>query len=778
MIKNVKVFGKKMFEIIKKILNKKQNEPVMPDAKPLPEKTLFEKAKESGAFAFNDFNASLTNEQQDKYLKYSFQARTFVKRGNKFDATGVNFAKDQAIDVNPLGNDLCGLHGVANEVVFTFFAKQGFIGWQLAGLLAQHWLINNSCSIPNEDAVRNGWELSLTENNEQSKEINSFIKKKYDLKNKLIKFGRNRKIFGIGIAIPVYKDNIDIDFEKPFNIDSIKPNSLETINIIDPYWCFPEFSDSGLSNPVKSDFYSPTHYRIYNKRVHVSHLCIWKNEEPVDILKPSYYFGGIPLPQLLLERVYSEEASANESLELLRTKRTYVEKTDDMKGLFLNFDKALSRLLRLTKTRNNHGVWFTENEAKLLETNLGGLSEILTKHCELVSAIAKIPIHKLFKIRSAGSLGNKDEVQVDYDQELEDLQVSGMTNFLNHFYGIALASEYVYKKNFEIEFNSPKATDGEYENEAELKRVQSIDMLVSSGIITPLEARKCIADEKLLGLNIEVENSELETSEDPELQEALDEFIEAEHKRDENGRFATMEGASKSDILLNVPYDNKDEAKALGARWNPDLKKWYIPSGKDVQAFSKWERSYIPQLFNAIPVEEKQIEKPKRQVLQELKDGFKVVGETKKAYLIENAEGKDFWIKKMWVRKDGSLTPAAIKAHEETLTAGGVSENKEKAKKAEQEHIFRLIRDGVKINKTWESETAIATDINFDLYNLEEDFSVRIFVPKSILNEKGNAPYDYVKRKAEEAQAKADYRSRGGYAYIDGLEDYFGESEY
>ncbi len=30
-------------------------------------------------------------------------------------------------------------------------------------------------------------------------------------------------------------------------------------------------------------------------------------------------------------------------------------------------------------------------------------------------------------------------------------------------------------------------------------------------------------------------------------------------------------------IYLNVPYKEKDEAKKLGARWDPDSKLWYIP---------------------------------------------------------------------------------------------------------------------------------------------------------------------------------------------------------
>ena len=41
-------------------------------------------------------------------------------------------------------------------------------------------------------------------------------------------------------------------------------------------------------------------------------------------------------------------------------------------------------------------------------------------------------------------------------------------------------------------------------------------------------------------------------------------------------------------ILLKVPYAEKDEAKALGARWNPTRKCWYVPDGKDSAPFAQW----------------------------------------------------------------------------------------------------------------------------------------------------------------------------------------------
>ncbi len=50
-----------------------------------------------------------------------------------------------------------------------------------------------------------------------------------------------------------------------------------------------------------------------------------------------------------------------------------------------------------------------------------------------------------------------------------------------------------------------------------------------------------------------------------------------------------------SNINLKVPFNEKDQAKALGARWNAELKLWYVPQGVDSTPFEKWfVNSQIP----------------------------------------------------------------------------------------------------------------------------------------------------------------------------------------
>ena len=41
-------------------------------------------------------------------------------------------------------------------------------------------------------------------------------------------------------------------------------------------------------------------------------------------------------------------------------------------------------------------------------------------------------------------------------------------------------------------------------------------------------------------------------------------------------------------LYIEVPYKDKGEAKALGARWDPGRKSWYIENPRKYPRFEKW----------------------------------------------------------------------------------------------------------------------------------------------------------------------------------------------
>lgn len=41
-------------------------------------------------------------------------------------------------------------------------------------------------------------------------------------------------------------------------------------------------------------------------------------------------------------------------------------------------------------------------------------------------------------------------------------------------------------------------------------------------------------------------------------------------------------------VYLAVPYSEKDQAKALGARWDVEKRKWYLIDPENLDPFLKW----------------------------------------------------------------------------------------------------------------------------------------------------------------------------------------------
>ncbi|MBN2493727.1 MAG: exodeoxyribonuclease VII large subunit [Deltaproteobacteria bacterium] len=53
-----------------------------------------------------------------------------------------------------------------------------------------------------------------------------------------------------------------------------------------------------------------------------------------------------------------------------------------------------------------------------------------------------------------------------------------------------------------------------------------------------------------------------------------------------------------SRIDLQVPFPEKDEAKAMGARWDPVGRTWYAPAGSDLDALARW----LPAVEQELPL--------------------------------------------------------------------------------------------------------------------------------------------------------------------------------
>jgi len=324
-----------------------------------------------------------------------------------------------------------------------WFANQGFIGWQMCAVLSQNWLIDKCCGVPAKDAVRKGYDIPLNNGEKLDPKVMQAIRegdKRRNIKGKMRTFAKKGAIFGIRHALFMIDG---IDYELPFNPDGIRPGSYKGITQIDPYWIAPELDRNAAANPASPEFYNPTWWRVQGRRVHRSHFVIMRNgDDVVDILKPAYYYGGIPVPQKIFERVYAADRTANESPALLLSKRLLTLKTDTTK--IFGPDSQFNTQMELTaQYRNNFGLQVigTEEEVNQFETSLTELNETIYTQYALVCAAANVPVTKIMGTPPKGMDATGEYDESNYHEELESIQTDIMQPLLERHHLCQMRSD-------------------------------------------------------------------------------------------------------------------------------------------------------------------------------------------------------------------------------------------------------------------------------------------------------------------------------------------------
>jgi putative DNA primase/helicase len=56
-----------------------------------------------------------------------------------------------------------------------------------------------------------------------------------------------------------------------------------------------------------------------------------------------------------------------------------------------------------------------------------------------------------------------------------------------------------------------------------------------------------------------------------------------------------------AELFLAVPYAEKDQAKALGAKWDKGARSWYLPAGIDPEPFARWRHGAVSRALPEDP---------------------------------------------------------------------------------------------------------------------------------------------------------------------------------
>jgi len=459
------------------------------------------KKKFGGVFT-TDWNHGLdarqTKTKLEQQINLTFQNAIAAYKPIGGSATDAKFAMDEQYNDLTLAKIQNMGFSTLPDNILGYFAGQGFIGWQTSAMLSQNWLINKACTMPAEDASRNGYTTTVNDGVVVNAKILEFIRQKdkeFCVLPNCVEFIRMGRIFGIRIAIFEVESSDPTYYEKPFNIDGVRPYSYKGISQIDPYWVAPLLDFSSSSNPADKNFYEPTWWLINGKRYHRSHLVIYRTCDLPDILKPAYIYGGIPVPQWIAERVYAAERMANEAPLLALTKRLYTLKLDSTKGM-ANQEALNAHLTATTQMRDNYGMQVIglEEEVQQFDTSLTDVDVVTMTEYQLVAAASEVPATKLLGTSPKGFNATGEFDARSYHQKLSGLQKHGLSPLVERHHQLIIRSEVVpeFGINFktEVKWNPVDEPTSAEQADINLKKSQSDAQYVNMGAIDGVDVRK------------------------------------------------------------------------------------------------------------------------------------------------------------------------------------------------------------------------------------------------------------------------------------------------
>jgi phage-related protein (TIGR01555 family) len=470
----------------------------MKEASPEPQE-----ATARGSVFTTDYNPWDSKPDQQQIIDRVFQKKPSVYvdptlAADSADAAGTH-AMDSIVNMKPEF-----FFNTIPDSQVLWFASQSFIGYQLCAMIAQHWLVSKACLMPAKDAVRNGYEITVNDGTEVSPDVLDAMRKAdvaYRINKNLIEFVQMGRIFGIRIALFEVDSDDPEYYRKPFNIDGITPGSYKGISQIDPYWITPQLDGQAAGNPASKDFYEPTWWTISGRLVHRTHLVIFRTEEVADILKPTYIYGGIPIPQKIYERVYAAERTANEAPQLALTKRTDVLNVD-MGQALANQEMFERKMKEWVYFRDNYGVKTLglDETMNQFDTSLADLDAVIMSQYQIVAAAANVPAVKLLGTSPKGFNTTGEFEEANYHEELESIQTHDLLPLIERHHQLLIRSDIAPRFNIEpfpttVTFNPLDAMTAKEQAELNKVKADTGAVLMSTGAIDGADERQRVIND-------------------------------------------------------------------------------------------------------------------------------------------------------------------------------------------------------------------------------------------------------------------------------------------
>lgn len=234
------------------------------------------------------------------------------------------------------------------------------------------------------------------------------------------------------------------EFLTPLRLEKVPKKGLLYFKPIEPLYATP--GNFNATNPLAEDYYVPENWRILNTTMHHSRLMHFKYNEVPTLLKPIYWFNGMPLVQLCLDYLWGFEKvrqniigiSGRYNINILKTNLAALM-NNGTGSSFQMGDDLVSRIKFAQAVQDNYSIYLLDNNPTAPEEwaqfnmTMTGLTEILNENAGYLCALTGIPEIVLFMKKSHGGIhsGDTNEVRLYYDNigSFQDVHVRPHVDF-------------------------------------------------------------------------------------------------------------------------------------------------------------------------------------------------------------------------------------------------------------------------------------------------------------------------------------------------------------
>ena len=285
--------------------------------------------------------------------------------------------------------------------------------------------------------------------------------------------------------------------------EKIAKGSFKRIKGIEPITTYP--AEYNASDPLAVDYYVPSAWWVYSKRVHASRLLEFNSRPLPDLLKPVFNFSGISLTQLAQPYVDYWLQSRDSVSRLLKNFSTSVLKTD-MTGIMQgeNYEAFKKRMMFYTAMQNNQGVFLLDKleEFDKVQTTLSGLDSLLAQAQEHMASVAKTPLTILFGLSPKGLTATAETDITIYNNHVNASQEAIFRRPLEAIMHVIMCSELgeIYD-DITFDFIDLVSMNGKEQALIRKSDGETDVAMITAGVVTPEEVRAKVAADPDSGYN-------------------------------------------------------------------------------------------------------------------------------------------------------------------------------------------------------------------------------------------------------------------------------------